>query len=171
MQRLFYLLTILSIFFYSNTNIVLASDDPIFNLINETRSQYQLPALSANSNLDMSAETKACDMNNQNYWSHDDLSGHEFDWWIRQSGYQYSLVGENLAKDFSSDSEILSSWMGSPSHRNNILSPIFIDIGIGRCQNNVVLHLGKPKNSQITIGFYIRDIFNNWIDKNINNKI
>jgi len=59
--------------------------------------------------------------------------GHAFEHRINQAGYRWTRVGENLA--FGSGSlgrpyTIFSSWMRSPEHRVNILSPGFRDLGI-----------------------------------------
>ena len=40
------------------------------------------------------------------------------------------LLGENLAKDFNDEEEIVNSWMTSPKHKENILSDKFQDTAI-----------------------------------------
>jgi uncharacterized protein YkwD len=59
--------------------------------------------------------------------------GHAFEYRINQAGYRWTRVGENLG--FGSGSlgrpyAVFSSWMRSPGHRANILSPGFRDLGI-----------------------------------------
>jgi uncharacterized protein YkwD len=59
--------------------------------------------------------------------------GHAFEYRINQAGYRWTRVGENLG--FGSGSlgrpyAVFSSWMRSPEHRANILSPAFRDLGI-----------------------------------------
>src|SRR5713101_5356030 len=49
-----------------------------------------------------------------------------------QSGYTgWSALGENIAAGFPSAEAVVTSWMNSPGHRANILSPNFTEIGIG----------------------------------------
>lgn len=43
----------------------------------------------------------------------------------------YSAAGENLAYGFSTPEAVVTAWMNSPSHRQNILDPDFMYIGIG----------------------------------------
>jgi len=70
-----------------------------------------------------------------------------------QAGYEYIVVGENLALGiFSGDSAVVAAWMASPAHRRNILDARYQDIGVavgegmyqGRKQWLIVEHLGKP---------------------------
>ena len=44
--------------------------------------------------------------------------------------FRYFLLGENLAKDFNDEEEIVNSWMVSPKHKENILSKKFKEIGV-----------------------------------------
>ena len=49
-----------------------------------------------------------------------------------QSGYTgWSALGENIAAGFPSAEAVVTSWMNSPGHRANILSPTFTEIGVG----------------------------------------
>jgi hypothetical protein len=50
---------------------------------------------------------------------------------VRDNGYVFSRVGENLAVKFSDPTRIVSSWMASPGHRANLLNEKFVDVGIG----------------------------------------
>ena len=52
---------------------------------------------------------------------------------IRESGYQASRSGENVATHSPGDmpQAIFDGWMNSPGHRANILNPDFREIGIG----------------------------------------
>lgn len=102
----------------------------LISLTNNQRVQAGLVPLTYNGSLASSAYAKALDMIAKGYWAHtspDGLSPWSF---VRAAGYDYVVVGENLAKDFSSDSSVMSAWMASPGHRANILKPEFRDIGI-----------------------------------------
>jgi hypothetical protein len=46
-------------------------------------------------------------------------------------GYEYIVVGENLAMgDFDDDEDLVQGWMDSPGHRANILNDRFTQIGV-----------------------------------------
>jgi uncharacterized protein YkwD len=52
-----------------------------------------------------------------------------------QAGYTgWSALGENIAAGFPSAEAVVTSWMNSPGHRANILSPNFTEIGVGMVQ-------------------------------------
>jgi hypothetical protein len=44
--------------------------------------------------------------------------------------YNYTYAGENLAMNFSEAEDALSAWLASPTHRDNILSQNYEDIGV-----------------------------------------
>jgi len=59
------------------------------------------------------------------------INGRKFSGWIRAAGYQYEMVGENLAIDFASSEGVVRAWMNSPEHRANLLENSYADIGVG----------------------------------------
>lgn len=122
----------------------------LINLTNNQRTNHGLTPLSYNSRLAASATAKAQDMLAKGYWAHTSPEGTTPWWFIQHAGYSYVTVGENLARDFSSDSATVNGWMASPTHRANILKPEFRDIGIavasgtlnGEAVTLVVAHYG-----------------------------
>ena len=119
------------------------ASDALVTKLNQIRTSNGLSSFQENPQLYLSSGNKACDMSNKNYWSHTDLEKHKFDWWILQAGYSYYTAGENLARNFSNDTLLINAWMKSPSHRDNILSTNYNEVGVGRCGNYVVLHFGS----------------------------
>lgn len=104
--------------------------EQIIELTNIERAKNSLPPLSENSNLDSAAEGKAANMFSENYWAHFAPSGKSPWDFILGSGYKFSVAGENLAKNFSSSSDVVTAWMNSPSHKENIVNSKYKDIGI-----------------------------------------
>lgn len=51
-------------------------------------------------------------------WSHDGFLGDE-DWMHKFTGY--SNMGENLAKGYNTEDEVLKGWLFSPTHKENLL--------------------------------------------------
>ncbi|MBQ6437976.1 hypothetical protein IJJ12_01170, partial [bacterium] len=49
---------------------------------------------------------------------------------IAAAGYQYQAAGENLARDYTDEHELVAAWLASPSHRANILNTQFADTGV-----------------------------------------
>jgi len=102
----------------------------IINLTNQERSAAGLNKLKANSKLSSAALAKANNMFEEQYWDHFGPNG-ETPWqFIRGAGYYYVYAGENLAKGFSTAEGVHEAWMASTSHRANIMSGKYKDIGV-----------------------------------------
>ena len=102
----------------------------IIELTNQERVKSGLNPVSENSTLDQAAYAKARNMFEENYWAHFAPSG-KTPWdFILGSGYKFSYAGENLAKNFSTSDEVITAWMNSTSHRENLLSSKYKEIGI-----------------------------------------
>lgn len=106
------------------------SENDLLSQVNQQRQEKGLPALTLNAQLDDAARIKAADMFAKNYWAHFAPDGSTSPWeFIKASGYNYQFAGENLAKGFTDSSSIVAAWMNSPSHRDNILSTRYRDVG------------------------------------------
>jgi uncharacterized protein YkwD len=53
---------------------------------------------------------------------------------IQNAGYLFSSAGENVAYGFGDAAAVMSGWMNSEGHRQNILNPNYKEIGIGYAQ-------------------------------------
>lgn len=98
---------------------------------NAQRSAHGVGTLSSNGLLASAAQAKANDMVNRNYWSHVTPDGQQPWVFITNAGYQYASAGENLAYGFMSSSDTVTGWMNSPSHRANLLSATYTEVGFG----------------------------------------
>ena len=96
-------------------------------LINKQRRAHGLPALRANRRLDRSAQGWTNVMVADGEFSH----GSNFSARISATGFIWSTVGENIATGFPTPREVVSAWMGSTGHCQNILSSSFADVGTG----------------------------------------
>ncbi len=123
---------------------------------NKERTSRQLPALKLNAALNKSAEIKLQDMFTNQYFQHVSPKGLGVTDLVRQTGYEYIVVGENLALgNFGGDVQVVTAWMNSPGHRANMLDPRFQEIGVsvgkglynGKEQWIAVQHFGKPLSS------------------------
>ncbi len=120
---------------------------------NKERASAGIPSLSLNKILTASAEAKLQDMFQNQYFAHISPSGENVANVVTRAGYQYIVVGENLALGlFPSDASVVAAWMASPGHKKNILDPRYKEIGVavgqgmyqGRKQWLIVQHFGKP---------------------------
>lgn len=98
-------------------------------LTNQKRAEVGLSPVVLNSALSKAAEEKAQYMIEKNFWAHVAPDGTTPWYFIKNSGYEYLYAGENLARGYNSAPDVMAAWMASPSHRENILSPHYKDIG------------------------------------------
>jgi uncharacterized protein YkwD len=139
----FYLWLLLPVTLFSLSNTSLAasttntsevgsfSTSKLVELTNKNRSELALPPLHMNSKLTTAAQMKAKDMVKNGYFSHVSPTNKKPWYWVRRANYNYSYAGENLAVLFSTPEETEEAWMDSPSHRANIMSKNYTDIGVG----------------------------------------
>lgn len=97
---------------------------------NAERLKAGLPPLKYSETLADAARRKADNMLAEDYWAHNSPSGKTPWVWFKNAGYNYLYAGENLAKDFGSTDRMVSAWMASPTHRDNIVSAKYQEIGL-----------------------------------------
>lgn len=98
---------------------------------NQQRSSNGVSSLGINSKLNSAAQAKANDMVTRDYWSHNTPDG-SLPWvFITNAGYSYSRAGENLAYGYATSSDTIDGWMGSPTHKANLLDGNFTEVGFG----------------------------------------
>jgi uncharacterized protein YkwD len=106
-------------------------------LINDERSSYGLQPVTANSDLRQAAVSHSNEMINQGYFEHTSPSGLTFTDRIESTGYMQGArtwtVGENLVwgtGPLSTPQALVTAWMNSAPHRENLLRPAFREIGL-----------------------------------------
>lgn len=103
----------------------------IIVLTNKQRQENGLIGLKENFYLNLSAKAKINDMFKNQYFAHDSLSGEGAGDLAKNVGYEFLLIGENLAMgNFESVKELVDAWMDSPGHRENILKDNYQEIGV-----------------------------------------
>src|SRR3989339_1612422 len=134
-----------------------ASDISVKDLLtytNAKRKESGLSELRLNSALTSAAYQKAEDMFKDQYWAHISPDGTEPWDFILGQNYDYIYAGENLAKNFNNSRDVVEAWMKSSSHKENLLSPNYDEIGFavvngvmeGYETTLVVQMFGRPRN-------------------------
>ncbi|MBI2008455.1 hypothetical protein HYS82_02255 [Candidatus Amesbacteria bacterium] len=134
--------------------------EKIVTLTNSQRESRGLPPLQLNSQLTQAALTKAGDMFARDYWAHVSPIGTQPWTFITSAGYSYRYAAENLARDFSDPESVIAAWVASPSHRENLFSAKYQEIGVavvdgklgGQETTLVVQMFGTPITTQPLIG-------------------
>ena len=156
MKKLLFLLIILSfvvpskILTKEKSNL---SKDGIIKWTNYQRKKFRIPPLKENPILNKSAKLRLEDMFKYEYFGHVSPKGAKLEDFIKKAGYEYVIIGENLAKgNFKSSKEVIEILMKSSKHRKNILEKEYKEIGValkkgifkGETVWIVVQHFGKP---------------------------
>jgi uncharacterized protein YkwD len=100
-------------------------------LVNEERGRHRLAPLSFSPLLARTAEEHSRDMARNRFFSHNSPDGRGTEARINRAGYRWWAFGENIGCGQDAPEKIMAAWMKSSSHRENILSPAYSEIGIG----------------------------------------
>jgi uncharacterized protein YkwD len=126
----------------------------LLTLTNQKRKEQGLSELRLNATLSEAAKKKAQDMFEEQYWAHISPSGKEPWDFILGEKYDYIYAGENLAKNFSTSKDVVDAWYKSPSHRENLMSANYDEMGFaivngildGYETTLVVQMFGRPRS-------------------------
>ncbi len=94
------------------------------------RSFGPAPPLQLSGTLGSAAAGHAVDMAQHQYFEHVDLTGHSPADRVRATGYRDKLVGENIAYGPASADEVVTGWLHSPGHCENLMDPRFVAMGL-----------------------------------------
>jgi uncharacterized protein YkwD len=121
-------------------------------LINEERASYGVPPVQPNASLRQAALSHSAEMVSQGYFEHTSPAGITFVDRIAATGYTHGArswdVGENLVwgtGPLSTPQSLVTSWMNSPPHRENLLRGRFREIGVAAV-------VGTPESSRDVSG-------------------
>lgn len=103
----------------------------VLGATNDQRDLYGKSKLKMNEKLNQAARAKLKDLFEQQYFEHISPQGVGPSDLAKRFGYEYVVVGENLALgNFNGDQDVVEAWMNSPGHRANILNTKYQEIGI-----------------------------------------
>ena len=103
----------------------------VIDLVNSERLSQGLDPLVANATLKGLSADYACQLILGGFFAHENpLTGSTVGSRAGDGGYDYLIVGENLAAGQHSPAEVVRAWMDSPGHRANILGEGYEEIGV-----------------------------------------
>jgi uncharacterized protein YkwD len=109
-------------------------ESALHTAINELRAEQGLVRLQRDASLDAVARAHSEDMAARRYLAHETPEGVTPPGRMKRAGVVgYTLAGENVGTTTRRDPnrEIVSAWMASPVHRDNVLAPVFNTTGVG----------------------------------------
>jgi len=121
----------------ANQNVIAIVPVNLVDSTNKVRAEQNLSTLNINEQLNLAAANKVKAIFSNQHFSHTGKDGEKFSSWIRQAGYNnYEIVGENLALGYVDQQSVIDAWIASPKHRDNIISPLFEEIGMAAATGN-----------------------------------
>jgi uncharacterized protein YkwD len=112
----------------------------MLELVNAARAQSRscggtryaaAPPLRYSQALEVASTDHARDMASRGYFDHDTPEGVTPTDRLAQTGYAWSLTGENIARGGMSPEEAMHGWLASPGHCANIMDQRFTEMGFG----------------------------------------
>lgn len=100
-------------------------------LLNQERADRGLDELKLSDKLNTSAQLKAYDMKELDYWAHDNPNGTEPWHFFKLAGYEYEGAGEVLAKNYDTPAKTIAAWIASPTHYD-VLMGDYTEVGLGQ---------------------------------------
>ncbi len=101
----------------------------VIDLVNKYRAQNGLSSLSYDKGAACAASIRAKET--ETYFSHTRPNGSRCFTALDECGVSYLGAGENIAMGQTSAESVMTDWMNSEGHRENILNPNFKKIGVG----------------------------------------
>lgn len=116
----------------TNTSIApSAIEKAVIDFTNAEREKVGLAPYKIDNQLVASARAKSNDMATNHYFSHDSPTYGSAGDQLGQFGISFRGWGENLAKGHTDAEQVVTAWMDSPGHKENILHPKMTHIGVG----------------------------------------
>ena len=134
----------------------------VLELTNQERSKAGLEPLKLNTKLTQTAEEHSDSMAADDFFSHTGVDGSSVGDRASNNGYQYSIVGENIAAGYSTAQQVVTGWMNSPGHRANILNSNYTEIGIG-------YEFLQNDTGSVNYNHYWTQVFGNSLNNNDSN--
>ena len=104
----------------------------ILHLVNATRAGYGIRPMAWDPAAAEAARLHAEDMTRLEYFSHQSADGRSMTDRLEEAGAgSWSACGENIAKGYWGAVEVHACWIGSPGHRENLLSDEYTRFGAG----------------------------------------
>ena len=117
-------------------------EQDVVSRLNATRVSRGLRPLALSDDLQSAAVSHSRSMLADGYFEHESRDGSPFFVRVKRyyaaAGFDTWSVGENLLHTTGkvSAAQVIKAWLDSPSHRQNMLSPAWREVGIGALQAN-----------------------------------
>ncbi len=120
-------------------------ENQVLTLVNQKRAagatcggvaKAPAPALTYDERLRCAARVHSKDMGVNNFMSHTGSNGSTPWQRMNNAGYQYTNAAENVAAGYGTPAQVVTGWMNSSGHCNNIMNPNLKHLGTGYYYNS-----------------------------------
>lgn len=94
------------------------------------------PALTYSCEIQPAAMEHSVDMATNNFFSHTGSDGLRVAQRVTATGYDWAVVGENIAAGYSTVDSVMDGWLNSEGHCKNIMDPRFEHFAVVRVDTN-----------------------------------
>jgi uncharacterized protein YkwD len=117
----------------------------VLMLVNKARAQARrcgnesfvaTTPLKLNEQLTEAAQHHASDMAKYHYLEHEGRDGSTHAQRVSRTGYEWKIVGENIAGGVGTAQEVVDGWLDSPHHCANIMDPKYTEMGVAFAIND-----------------------------------
>ena len=91
----------------------------------------KVAAVTLDTKLRCAARKHSKDMGTKNFFSHTGSNGSSFSQRITSAGYTWTAAAENIAAGQMTPAAVMSSWMASTGHCNNLMNGTYKHLGVG----------------------------------------
>jgi uncharacterized protein YkwD len=119
--------------------------DTVVALVNQEREEAGCDPVTVDDHLTEAAQSHSQDQADMGKMTHTGSDGSRVGDRATRAGYEWSKVGENVASGTTSPERVMSLWMNSEAHRENILNCAYEDIGVARVGGYWTQDFGTPR--------------------------
>lgn len=129
------------------------SPQRMLNLVNEVRTSGcdcggdwypPVAPVSWNGQLEDAAYGHSVWMERARTLSHTGAGGSDAGDRMDAAGYNWQAFGENIARGYTTEEDVMYSWLSSPGHCQNIMNPDFVHIGVAVSGGYWTQVFGRP---------------------------
>jgi uncharacterized protein YkwD len=111
---------------------MVAFENEVLRQTNAARAANKCAPLTMDNHLLAAARLHSADMAQNGYFSHTGLDGKGPDARMKAAGYDISGGwAENIAEGYPTPDAVMTAWLGSPGHKQNIVNCAMKSIGVG----------------------------------------
>ena len=108
----------------------------VVEIVNEERRKVGLNPLAYDEQITYAATQRSYEMAEYQYFAHARPNGDSCFTVMDEYNVSWRMVGENIASGYTTPEQVMTGWMNSQGHKENILTSGYTKIGVGIAANS-----------------------------------